>query len=370
MLTDTPGGGQNWTPMVGHFSMLFDTLQTSLADGLHQKVASMEKENFIVRMHLQAVERFQNREVWKGLNKADLTTLQQEVADLPSQPDEEAIESCLFDLTVLRMQLALAEGETSAFEHRRIQVVEIARLLEEKTAIPAVAAQLGYLASVQDTVFWEGMNLAALEDLRLRLRGLVAFLDKKTRTIVYTDFKDEVIGVTDGEIIPMPRMTGLQYEKKVKDYLRNHLDNIVIHRLRTNQSLTPMDLQGLESTLAEIGNGDGETLLSGLLVRSGAPSLAYFVRSLVGMDRAAAQAAFSGFLSDRSMTEPQIRFIEKIIDQLTARGVMTAEALYEPPFSNLHAGGPDELFAGKEKIIEGIFEKLDEVNSEVRVKTG
>ena len=24
MLTDTPGGGQNWTPMVGHYSMLFD----------------------------------------------------------------------------------------------------------------------------------------------------------------------------------------------------------------------------------------------------------------------------------------------------------------------------------------------------------
>jgi type I restriction enzyme R subunit len=345
-------------------------LQTSLADGLHQKVASLEKENFIVRMHLQAVERFQNREVWKDLNEADLTTLQREVADLPNQLDEEAIESRLFDLTVLRMQLALAEGETSAFEHRRIQVVEIARLLEEKTAIPAVAAQLDYLASVQDTVFWEGMNLAALEDLRLRLRGLVAFLDKKTRTIVYTDFEDEVIGVTDGEIIPMPRMTGLQYEKKVKDYLRNHLDNIVIHRLRTNQPLTVMDLQGLEDALEEIGNGDGQTLLSGLLVRSGAPSLAYFVRSLVGMDRAAAQAAFSGFLSDRSMTEPQIRFIEKIIDQLTARGVMTAEALYEPPFSNLHAGGPDELFAGKEKVIEGIFEKLIEVNSELRMSFG
>ena len=41
-------------------------------------------------------------------------------------------------------------------------------------------------------------------------------------------------------------MTGVQYEKKVKDYLRNHLDHIVIHRLRTNQPLTATDLQGLE----------------------------------------------------------------------------------------------------------------------------
>ena len=37
---------------------------------------------------------------------------------------------------------------------------------------------------------------------------------------------------------------------------------------------------------------------------------------------------------------------------------MAASALYEAPFSNLHAGGPDELFAGKENVVEGIFEKL------------
>ena len=47
-----------------------------------------------------------------------------------------------------------------------------------------------------------------------------------------------------------------------------------------------------------------------------------------------------------------------VIEQLTSRGMMEASALYEPPFSNLHAGGPDELFAGKESVVEGIFEKL------------
>jgi len=192
---------------------------------------------------------------------------------------------------------------------------------------------------------------------------LLPFLDKKTRKIVYTDFQDEVMGVRDEVVTDMPKMTGVQYEKKVKDYLKNHLNHIVIHRLRTNQPLTQTDLQGLEQTLAEIGEEDGQVLLTGLLARNDAPSLAHFVRNMVGMDRAAAQAAFSGFLSDRSLTPPQIRFIEMGIDQLTARGVMEASPLYEAPFSSVHAGGPDELFAGKERIIDGIFEKLKAVNS-------
>ena len=33
---------------------------------------------------------------------------------------------------------------------------------------------------------------------------------------------------------------------------------------------------------------------------------------------------------------------------LTILCLMDASALYEPPFSNLHAGGPDALLGGKE----------------------
>lgn len=59
----------------------------------------------------------------------------------------------------------------------------------------------------------------------------------------------------------------------------------------------------------------------------------------------------------------QIRFVEMVIDQLTAPGIMEASALYEPPFSDLHAEGPDTLFGGKEKVIEGIFEELKDATS-------
>ena len=343
-------------------------LAGSLTTGLHGEVAAMNRENFIVRMHLEAVGRYREREAWEQLSDADHERLQREVAGLPSEIDTDKIESRMFDLTALRMQLALAEGNTGVYENHRQRMVEIAMLLEEKTTIPAVKAQLDYLASMQGSEFWEGMNLNGLEKLRLRLRGLMPYLDKKKRKIVYTDFEDEVLNVRQEEPVSMLKMTGAQYEKKIRSYLDSHRDHLVVHRLRTNQPLTAADLEGLEAALVEVGEEDGETLLSGLLARSEAPSLAYFVRTLVGLDRSAAQAAFSEFLNDRSLGPPQIRFVEMVIEQLTARGVMDASALYESPFSNIHVGGPDELFSGKENVIEGIFNKLEEIKTGVTSK--
>jgi type I restriction enzyme R subunit len=339
------------------------SLAGTLTKELHEEVAAMNRENFIVRMHLQAVDRFRDLEAWDELSDADREALETEIAGLPSEIEMDEIESRLFDLTALRMQLALAEGDLGVVERCRRRIVEIAMLLEEKSAIPAVREQLAYLAAMQESVFWEGIDLNGLEEVRVRLRGLMPFLDRKKRNLVYTDFEDEIVGVREDEVIYMPKMTGALYEKKVKDYLRNHKDHLVIHRLRTNQPLTETDLQGLESALVEIGEEDGRTLLSALLARTESPSLAYFVRALVGMDRSAAQSAFADFLNDRSLTPSQIRFVELIIDQLTARGIMDASALYEAPFTKLHAGGPDALFAGKGNVIEGIFEKLKVVSS-------
>ena len=341
-----------------------------LTKELHGEVAAMNRENFIVGMHLEAVNHFRERQAWDRLSDADQERLRREVAGLPSEIETDDVESRLFDLTTVHMQLALAAGDLDTFEIHRVRMVEIAMLLEEKSTIPAVKGQLAYLTSMQEGGFWEGISLNDLDEMRLRLRGLVPFLDKKKRKIVYTDFKDRVMGVRDEEPIYMPKMTGKQYERRVKVYLRGHQDHIAIHRLRNNQPLTQTDLEGLEAALVEIGADDGQTLLRALLERNEAPSLAYFVRALVGLDRAAAKAAFSGYLTDRSLTSQQIRFIEMVIEQLTSRGIMEASALYEPPFTNLHSGGPDGLFSGKESIVEGVFEALDSLHSGLEMEAG
>jgi len=118
----------------------------ALSTELHREVEAMNRENFIVRMHLEVVDRFRDRSAWEQLSDSDREGLQNEVAGLPSEIETDEIESRMFDLTALRMHLALAEGEIVVFENHRLRMVEIAMLLEEKSTIPAVMAQLDYLA--------------------------------------------------------------------------------------------------------------------------------------------------------------------------------------------------------------------------------
>lgn len=340
-------------------------LRTSLASILHGEVNGMNPENFMVRAHLQQVEKFKNQQAWEALTDSDIHEIENHIAGLPSQIEADEIEARFFDLSALRMQLALVEKNAGTFESIRKKVIEIAASLEEKDAIPAVKQQLEYLRAIQTTEFWESIDLAALEDLRIRLRSLVQFLEKSKRKIVYTHFEDEIVGVREDEAIFMPKMTGNQYAKKVEEYLLSHQDEIAIQRLRNNQPLTLTDLQSLENTLLSIGKAEGPQLLTSMLQRHEAPTLAHLVRRIIGMNRSAANAAFATFLEDRSLSSQQIRFIELMIDQLTARGFMDASALYESPFSNIHAGGPEELFAGKETMIEAMFQTLQSLEPRI-----
>jgi type I restriction enzyme, R subunit len=49
---------------------------------------------------------------------------------------------------------------------------------------------------------------------------------------------------------------------------------------------------------------------------------------------------------------------------------MAASALYEPPFSHLHAEGPDALFTGKERVIEAVFTTLESLEPRIESAAG
>ena len=197
------------------------------------------------------------------------------------------------------------------------------------------------LEAVSGDEWWVDVTVTMLEEARRKLRGLVRFIEKTRRNPVYTDFADTL---GDKAEVPLPGVTpGTNFERfraKAEAYLREHLDNLALQRLRRNRQLTADDLSELQQLLMASGGQDAD--LAWADAHTG--GLGVFVRSLVGLDRAAATEAFESYLDRTRFTADQVRFVNLIVDELTRNGVMEPQRLFESPYTDHAPTGPDHVF--------------------------
>ena len=307
-------------------------LRGSLEDILHSEVSLMNPDNFIVRPHRRHLEKFIVREQWGHLNAEDVLEVTLHLAGLPAELPQEDETAKRFDLLLLNLQLALLE-KSGSFESYRNKVMEIASRLEGKGTIPMVAQQMELILDLQTDSWWSGITLPLLEDVRLRLRELIKFLDKGEVKIVYTDFEDTI---GEGTPVDLPGFSNpeetRQYRLKVERFIRDHSNHITINKLRMNRQITKQDLEELERllfTATEVESRERFVKTFG-----DQRSLGALIRSLVGLDREAVSEAFGEFLHNTTYAAAQIRFIDQIISYLTQNGTMDPGLLYEPPFTD------------------------------------
>lgn len=330
-------------------------LRTSTTKTLHGIVAGMNLDNFIVRPHRKAVERFASIDAWTSMTPADRETALT-LAGLPSAVRDDDEEAKRFDLLVLRIQLAQLDGDVVFAERLRETVQNIAGALLAKTAIPSVAAQAVLIESIAGDEWWIDVTLPMLEIARLRLRSLVRFIERTSRNPVYTDFQDTVGDRTE---IDLPGITpGTNFERfraKAAAYLKQHEDHVALQRLHRNKQLTPDDLVSLEEML--VASGGQQVDLVWAEEQTG--GLGLFIRSLVGLDRSAATEAFEHYLNGSTFSVDQIRFVNLIVDELTANGMMDPKRLFESPYTDHAPTGPDFFFPDED--VDVIVEILHDI---------
>jgi type I restriction enzyme, R subunit len=164
---------------------VFDEQQTwgepraEVATLLRAYVAAMPEQNFLVRPHLELVERFRQPGPWDDVSVGDLAALADRVASLPSEVEPEHEDSRRFDVLLLNTQLAALKGEP--FERERQKIIQIAGLLEGQQSIPAIKQQLELILDVQDDDWWTDVTYPMLEQLRRRLRDLVPLIERSKK---------------------------------------------------------------------------------------------------------------------------------------------------------------------------------------------
>ena len=284
-------------------------IRAEAADLLRTIVTNMNLNNFLVRPHRKLIENFLPAESWQRLPEVTRHELADTLGGLPSELAAEREEAKRFDLLLLNLQLCILKQEPG-FKRLRKTLVMIAAALEEQATIPAIRAHAELIQEIQTDAWWEDITVEMLESARKKLREIVHLIEVKKRNIVFTDFEDEI---GDGEVVEFESFaagdTFEQFRRKARHFLQQHQDHVTVNKLRMNRPLTPMDLEQLERMLRESGIGSADDIER---AKKDSEGLGLFVRSLVGLDRGAAQEAFASFIGGRTLRPAQLEFINLI----------------------------------------------------------
>lgn len=335
------------------------TLRHDAAGELFRFIAGINPDNVIARPHRREIERYAESDFWES---AALTPEDVErvigLAALPSTGGiavDKDTDAKRFDLVMLTAQLARETGDTGALDRIGEKTRAVSSELLTLMTIPTVKEQAPLLEAVASEDWWVDVTSVMLEEVRLRLRGLLRHIQKSVRNPVYVDFEDEIRatedmavgpGGLDGELV-LAGMSSLNVEKlrdRARVYLEDHAENIVLQRLQRGSQLTQSDLEVLEDMLEDAaGDSAADDQVDRVIGEAAESSggLGLFIRSIVGLDAATVKERFADFLDQSTRNIDQIRFIETVIDELTVNGVVEVSRLFEDPYSDIIADPMD-----------------------------
>lgn len=307
--------------------------RSSLVEDLAAKVGELNRENFAVRQHLKYVDLYANPDNYQSLCYEDTLTFGSELAPLVL-PDDDVASALRFDALLYGIELAFLMGQK--YSRARNDLINKVNGIASVANIPEIMSQSELIQQILHTDYLDHAGINEFEHIRENLRGLMKYIPV-TKVRYDTNFADDLLSM-DWKESELETDDLKNYRAKAEFYVRNHQDNAVIAKLRSNIPLTPEDVKELERVLwSELGTKQDYE------AEFGQKPLGEFVREIVGLDMHAAKTVFAEYLSDTKLDSRQIYFVNQIVEYIVHNGVMKdLSVLQEHPFTD--QGSVVELF--------------------------
>lgn len=323
----------------------------ALVENMVRKVRELNRENFAVRQHLKYVELYANPDSYNALTYEDTLMMGQELAPLIT-PEEDDAKALRFDALMYGIELAYLAGKK--YGKARSDLMKKVSAVASVANIPEIMAQSDLIDKILHTDYVENAGVNEFEYIRENLRDLMKYIPK-TVLRYDTNFDDEILSM-DWNESELENDDLKNYKAKAEFYVRQHMDNAAIAKLKSNVPLTAEDVQALEKILwSEVGTkADYEA-------EYGQKPLGEFVREIVGLDMNAAKEAFAQYLNDATLDSRQIYFVNQIVEYIVHNGMMKdLSVLQEAPFTDY--GSIVEVFTDL-SVWAGIRQAIERVNA-------
>ena len=322
----------------------------SLVEDMVRKVRELNKENFAVRQHLKFVELYSNPDNYTTLTYEDTLFMKEELSHLIT-PDDDDAKSLRFDALMYGIELAYLIGKK--YSRARSDLFKKVSAVASIANIPEIMVQAPLIDKILHTDYVDNAGINEFEHIREKLRNLMKYIINERYTYE-TNFDDQILSIEWKES-ELENDDLKDYKAKAEFYVRQHQDNIVIAKLRSNIPLTSEDIKALEQILwSEVGTKQDYE------AQYGQKPLGEFVREIVGLDMNAAKTAFAEYLNDTSLDARQIYFVNQIVEYIVHNGMMKdLSVLQEAPFTD--RGSIVEVFTDI-SVWMGIKKIIDQVN--------
>ena len=326
-----------------------------LVDDMVVKVRELNKENFAVRQHLKYVELYANPDNYTALSYEDTLIIADELAPLIT-PDDDHPKALRFDALMYGIELAYLIGKK--YKRARTDLYKKVSAIASVANIPEIIAQSDLINKILHTDYVDTAGINEFEHIRENLRELMKYIPQGRETYI-TNFDDEILS-TDWNESELENDDLKNYKAKAEFYVRQHQDNEVIAKLKSNIPLSADDVKALEQILwSEVGSKEDYQ------AEYGEKPLGEFVREIVGLDMNAAKAAFAEYLDNVNLDARQIYFVNQIVEYIVHNGVMKdLSVLQESPFTD--KGSIVEVFTDM-NVWLGIRKIIEQVNSNALV---
>ena len=326
--------------------------RNALVNHMSGKVKELNRENFAVRQRLKYVDTYANEENYKVLTYEDTLNVKTELVPL-IEPDQDDAKALRFDALMYGIELAYLVGKKYSRARRDLHTKVSA--LAGIANIPEIKVQTELIDKILNTNYIDNAGIHEFEHIRENLRDLMKYIPVTPRYIYNTNFDDEVLSMEWKES-ELENDDLKNYKAKAEYYVRQHQDNEVIKKLKDNIPLTTADVKVLENILwSEIGSKQDYE------AEYGEKPLGEFVREIVGLDMAAAKAAFAEYLDETNLDSRQIYFVNQIVEFIIHNGMMKdLSVLQDAPFTD--QGSIVEIFTDLSVWI-GIRRTIEQINA-------